>query len=655
MMKFKKLAAFAAAAVIGLTVVQATAMAEGQTQISGDWVDVSGKAPSETLTGGSVSAWAGKKSSKTYEDAIIEFDWVCTDARMQAQIETRKSEDGKNSNWVYFGADAANMHRLIRKSGTDIAIGGSVDGFLDGKDEDFPTFTNGNQYKIRIQMKGNTLSAWAEDLGTSAAPVESPVWKYAGYLTTELFNEEAGYVGVTPITATTMGEVKIYSLDETAALSKTGAGSAVLKLSAAPKEDLNLYSLTLSDHEQNSLAVENIEKVSDTEYKLDFEQPFAAGVKYTPILNAKTPLDTDYKAQSFYVLDAAVDANFADDLWREQLSVLDKEDGDEVSNLNIQEGWLVLGWNRSIVTKNKIASNSIVEFDAKGTTDGMWLSCKTGISENGKNWYRTRLGENQVRRIIENKEKGDIGDGFFNGNYKETFAVNKTYSFRYVTNGNTVTAYVKGENDADYTKAGTFTSDKLVQNEGTVLLAPSYVSDYASYWNNIRIYETDSKARISADGEAIYVEYSIEPSEDLSGAIQCNGIAGERIGNKTYKFTIPGGVKTYETYTVTVPEGTKNIAGGNVSGAELKGMSYTLTAGENTVKAQILSADRASEAAVICAAYNADNTLADVEIKKLSDKDDTDALTFFDGKAMTGKSCKLFIWDSASGMKVLGK
>ena len=211
-MKFRKLSIFITAVILLCMQLSVPVYADTDTP-NGDWTDVSAMEPKEILPGGNVSAWAGKKSSKTYEDVVVEFDWGCTNAGMQAQIAMRQSEDGKNSNWVYFGANAANMHRLIRKSGKDIAIGGSADGFLDGKDGDFPKFTNGNQYKIRIQMKGNTLSAWAEDLGTSTTPIENPVWKYAGCLTTDLFNEEAGYVVVTPTTTTTMGEVKIYSLN----------------------------------------------------------------------------------------------------------------------------------------------------------------------------------------------------------------------------------------------------------------------------------------------------------------------------------------------------------------------------------------------------------------------------------------------------------
>ena len=654
MMKSKKTAAWLAAAAIGLTALQPAVWAEET--ISGDWIDILNKTPNEVLSGETTGTWGEFRSQKTYENAIVEFDWTCTESGQQAHIVFRESADRKNANASYFSANEAQMHRYIKKDGVNIDMTPNNpwvtnDALFRNKADDFPTFINQNTYKIRLQMKEDTMSAWVQDLS-----VDEPVWKYAGdYFSDGLFNTEPGYIAISiPAAGTVIDHFSIYSLDETAELVKTGAKTASMTLSAAPAEELNLYNVSLADYENNSLALEKIEKISDTAYNLEFETPFQSGISYQLKLDVKTSLGLPYRSEKLFTLDPTIDASFSDDSWRGQVVVIDN--GNAVENPVIQNGAAMLGWAMSIKTTREIAANSIVEFDAKSLADRLTIGVCTGIGEdNTFNWFRAIMGENQIRRIIRKAGTNVVGDGFFSGNYPKTFEANKQYRFRYVTNGNSVTCYVKSEDDEDYTFAGNYTSDNLVQTPGRVGLEGSYTSGYNLAWNNITIYETDSKAELTADEEAIYITYSIEPKEDLSGVIECNGIKGERRGNTTYQFVIPGGVKAYESYVVTVPEGTKNYAGGNVPGGTLNALSYTLTAGADGAKAQFAGTDRGEDAAVICAVYQENGALSAVESKNLSQKDDENARQFFAGEDLTQKNCRLFVWDSYAGMRALAQ
>ena len=108
--------------------------------------------------------------------------------------------------------------------------------------------------------------------------------------------------------------------------------------------------------------------------------------------------------------------------------------------------------------------------------------------------------------------------------------------------------------------------------------------------------------------------------------------------------------------TYTVSSAVKNIYGADLKEAEAvapeqEELGYTLNMGAENTTAVITGSFKAPDATVIFVVYEGNN-LNNVTVKNMSEIDtDTNSFTF--DAVAEGQTCKLYIWDSLTGMKPL--
>ena len=202
-MKLKKLGIWMAAWILLFVQLSVPAFADTDTP-NGDWLDISALEPAETLPDQTTKVWGDVMSQKDYTDVLLECDWLCTGSGMQMFFYTRwsKNESGSSSNYLYFNAGEKQVHRLVQKDGKTVVN----DGLLDRKDADYPEFTSGDKYRIRVQMQGQKISCWTKNLS------KEENFRYAGDFSSNSMVKDPGKVILTFLKESTVENVKIYSL-----------------------------------------------------------------------------------------------------------------------------------------------------------------------------------------------------------------------------------------------------------------------------------------------------------------------------------------------------------------------------------------------------------------------------------------------------------
>lgn len=680
-MKCKKFYSIFAAIAIACSQVVVPAFAT-ETTPNGDWIDTSSMTPVyEVDSYSSKSTWGTITSDKKMIDFIVDFSvtmstndryqigrvlgdtspkWV--DIRQIWATDTRKEGDTTGSTQSF----GKHVQRL-QPSG----------GWFDTReaDADYPIYTDGKNIAFRLQVKDGTLSLWAAELDETGAGD----YKYAGNYTYNGLKNQYGLV--TLIIGSANDEVtniKMYNLASDAEIEIENATTAALTLSDAPSEELEAGDITLTDSFGTTITATGIEKVSDTKYTLTFADSLQAGVIYSGEVDAVNTLGGTYLENTDYYMNAALDVDFDDELWKDYIGVYASGNINNPTNALWKNNQIELQETYSVITKDSYESNSIIEFDGMITTanNAETNKAKLQLNKNAEQ-YSEGVSKDFNSIWIYDHDTGKKPQYFlkqngiwalknltFNG---EAIVKRGTmYSFRVVTAGTTVSLYMKeATSNSDYAFVGTYSNEAMKTNDGRIeLCANNTGSINGAIYDNIRVYETDSVATAEMKNNVITVNYSVEPSAVLtaenvtvtkSDDSAATVVGVTRTGVTTYEIALEE-VEGGETYTVAST--VKNIYGADLKEAEVQApeteeLGYTLTTGTESTTAVIEGAATAPDAVVIFAVYDG-VCLENITVKKMSQIDTaTNSFTF--GGVAEGQTGRLYIWDSLTGLEPLVK